>query len=63
MTTDPQFLTSAFWYSKFKLALSAKEFPLAEEYFKRYQYWKRRADLNVTLSEICLEKQFGARQR
>lgn len=53
MSIEPAFLTSTFWYSKFRLALSDKQFVLAEEYFHRYQYWKRRAHLNRFLTELC----------
>lgn len=59
MSIDQFFLTSTFWYSKFQMALSDKKFDLAEEYFKRYQLWKRRADLNKILTEICREKEFN----
>lgn len=51
--------TAAFWYSKFQIALSEKDFPLAEEFFYRFHYWKRRADLNDYLTELCEEKEFN----
>lgn len=58
MNLDPAFLTATFWYSKFQSALSDKDFAVAEEYFKRFQYWKRRGHLNDYLEELCQEKEF-----
>lgn len=53
MTNDPQTLTAAYWYSKFRLALSEKDFTEAEAYFQKFQYWKRRMKVNDMLTEIC----------
>jgi len=51
--------TASFWYSKFQVALMEKDFKTAEECFYRYHYWKRRADLNDYLTEICETKEFN----
>jgi len=50
---EAQIKSCAFYYSKFRLALSEKNFDEAEKYFQIFQFFRRRMRLDQTLSEIC----------
>lgn len=53
MKEEIQIKSLAFYYSKFRVALSDKQFEEAENYFKIFQFFKRRMKLDEMLSEIC----------
>ncbi len=54
-TVNPegQIKTVAYYYSKFRIALSEKQFDEAKKYFQIFQFFKRRMRLDQFLNEIC----------
>lgn len=58
MNMDAYMVTSSFWYAQFRNELCLGNSKIAEEYFTRSVYWKRRSRLDRMLSGLCEQKNF-----